>query len=204
MCSEASRSGLGSLTKMSPLHVMDQIACGEGRPWTLRLSQQDRLSRASWRGERAGQCWEGAGGRPRPGGGPRTEPGPSVMCAHPVIHVLLGGSGQMHRPPLPRPLGRVEGEGVLGLIEHRDQHRHLVEEHVDVLLMEGGGQGCHRGRGGPGGLGAQGYSGWSPCRGGGTGMAWGPPGSREPVLGVPGACGFEGWALGPRGLSREA
>lgn len=52
--SGASRSGLGSLTKMSPLQVTDQMACGEGRPWTLWLSQQDRLSRASWRGQMAG------------------------------------------------------------------------------------------------------------------------------------------------------
>lgn len=57
-CSGASRSGLGSLTKMSPLQVTDQMACGEGRPWTLWLSQQDRLSRASWHGERAGQHWD--------------------------------------------------------------------------------------------------------------------------------------------------
>lgn len=56
-CSPASRSGLGSLTKMSPLQVTDQMACGDGRPWTFRLSQQDRLSRASWRGHTAGHCW---------------------------------------------------------------------------------------------------------------------------------------------------
>lgn len=57
-CSGASRSGLGSLTKISPLQVMDQMACEEGRPWTLWLSQQDRLSRASWHGEMAGHHWE--------------------------------------------------------------------------------------------------------------------------------------------------
>lgn len=56
-CSGASRSGLGSLTKMSPLQVTDQMACREGRPRTLRLSQQDRLSRASWRGQAAGH-WD--------------------------------------------------------------------------------------------------------------------------------------------------
>lgn len=50
-----SRSGPGSLTKMSPLQVTDQMACGEGRPCTLRLSQQDRLSRVSWQGGEAGQ-----------------------------------------------------------------------------------------------------------------------------------------------------
>lgn len=150
-CSEASRSGLGSLTKMSPLQVVDQMACAEGRPWTFQLSQQERLSRASWRREEAGQHW--AGGRqraeaglplaPRPGGAPPT---------HPVVHVLLRGGSQTHRPALPGPLGGVQGEGVLGLAEHGHQRRHLVQEHVQVLHTEGGRQavsGDGQGRPGP-------------------------------------------------------
>lgn len=130
-----SRSGLGSLTKMSPLQVTDQMACGEGRPCILRLSQQDRLSRVSWRGGRrvsetglAPRWWP----LPPPKGPPP---------AHPVAHVLLGGSGQAHGPPLPRSLGGVQGEGVLGLTEHGDQRCHLVEEHVDVLHAERGSAG---------------------------------------------------------------
>lgn len=132
--SGASRSGPGSLTKMSPLQVTDQMACGEGRPCSLRLSQQDRLSRVSWRGRRR-VSKAGLALRWRPPPPPRGPP-----PTHPVAHVLLGGGGQAHGPPLPRPLGGVQGEGVLGLVEHGDQRRHLVEEHVDVLHAEGGGQ----------------------------------------------------------------
>lgn len=73
------------------------------------------------------------------------KPGLSFTSTHPVIHVLLGGGGQTHRPPLPGPLGGVQGEGVLGLIQHGHQHGHLIEEHVDVLFTEGGGRGCHQG-----------------------------------------------------------
>lgn len=127
--SGASRSGLGSLTKMSPLQVMDQMAWGEGRPRTLRLSQQDRLSRASWRGQTASHHWEEDG--PRLGGLSLLPLGPwETRPTHPVIHVLLGGGSQTHRPPLPGPFGGVQGEGVLGLIEHGDQRGHLVEEHM--------------------------------------------------------------------------
>lgn len=144
-----------------------------------------------------GRGWAAGRGRVAPEALP-LEPSPSFMCTHPVIHVLLGGSSQMHRPPLPGPLRRVQGEGVLGLIEHRDQHRHLVEEHVNVLLTESGGRAVTRPEGGPVGLGAQWASGWSPCHGGGTGMAWGTPDSREPVLGVPpGPVGLSGGLWDP-------
>lgn len=34
---------------MSPLQVMDQMACLEGGPWIPLESQQDTLSKASWR-----------------------------------------------------------------------------------------------------------------------------------------------------------
>lgn len=147
-CSGASRSGLGSLTKTSPLQVTDQMACGEGRPRTLRLSQQDRLSRASWRGQTASHHWEG---------GQQAKAGLPCVCypltpglwetrpTHPVIHVLLGGGSQAHRPPLPGPFGGVQGKGVLGLIEHGDQRCHLVEEHMQVLCTEGGRRDCHWG-----------------------------------------------------------
>ena len=47
---KASRAGLGSLTKMSPLQVTDQMACLEGGPWIPLESQQDTLSNASWTG----------------------------------------------------------------------------------------------------------------------------------------------------------
>lgn len=97
--SRPSRSGLGSLTKMSPLQVTDQMACGEGRPCILRLSQQDRLSRVSWRGGRR-VSETGLAPRWRPPPPPKGPP-----PAHPVAHVLLGGSGQAHGPPLPRSLG---------------------------------------------------------------------------------------------------
>lgn len=133
--SRPSRSGLGSLTKMSPLQVTDQMACGEGRPCILRLSQQDRLSRVSWQGGRR-VSETGLAPRWRPPPPPKGPP-----PAHPVAHVLLGGSGQAHGPPLPRSLGGVQGEGVLGLTEHGDQRRHLVEEHVDVLHAERGSAG---------------------------------------------------------------
>lgn len=43
----ASRAGDGSLTKMSPLHVIDQIACLEGGPRIPLESQQDTLNNAS-------------------------------------------------------------------------------------------------------------------------------------------------------------
>lgn len=45
----ASRAGEGSLMKMSPLHVTDQIACLEGGPWIPLESQQDTLNNASLR-----------------------------------------------------------------------------------------------------------------------------------------------------------
>lgn len=38
---------------------------------------------------------------------------------------------------MPGPLRGVQGKGVLGLIEHGDQHGHFVEKHVEVLF-EGG------------------------------------------------------------------
>lgn len=56
---------------------------------------------------------------------------------YPVIHILLSGGSQTHGPPLPGPVGGVQGEGMLGLIEHRDQGCHLVEEYVQVLRTEG-------------------------------------------------------------------
>lgn len=92
-CSEASRSGLGSLTKMSPLQVVDQMACAEGRPWTFRLSQQDRLSRASWCGERTGQYWAG-GGQQAEAGLPRVHC-PSTPCLggrHPLTQSFMSCS----------------------------------------------------------------------------------------------------------------
>lgn len=93
-----------------------------------------------------------AAGRVQAAPGPLPlEPGPLVTCAHPVIHVLLGGGSQAHRPPLPGPLRRVEGEGVLSLIEHGDQHCHLVEEHMEVLFTEDGGQAVTRPEGDLGG-----------------------------------------------------
>lgn len=119
---------------MSPLQVMDQMACGDGRPCTFRLSQQDRLSRASWRGTTLVTAEQARPGRPTvavPLPGPR---GPSPT--HPVIHVLLGGGSQTHRPPLPCPLGGVQGKGVLGLVQHWDQRHHLVQEYVGVLFTE--------------------------------------------------------------------
>lgn len=48
-CGPASRSGLGSLTKMSPLQVTDQMAWWEGGPWIRRLSQQDMFSKDSYK-----------------------------------------------------------------------------------------------------------------------------------------------------------
>lgn len=45
----ASRAGDGSLTKTSPLHVVDQMACLEGGPWIPLESQQDTLNKASLR-----------------------------------------------------------------------------------------------------------------------------------------------------------
>lgn len=63
---------------------------------------------------------------------------------HPVVHVLLGVGSQAHRPPLPGPLRGVQGEGVLGLAEHGNQHCHLSEEHMQVLRTEGGRRGCHQ------------------------------------------------------------
>ncbi|KAF3853367.1 hypothetical protein F7725_014055 [Dissostichus mawsoni] len=44
----ASRLGEGSLTKMSPLQVMDQAACLEGGPWIPLESQQETLNNASF------------------------------------------------------------------------------------------------------------------------------------------------------------
>lgn len=165
---------------MSPLQVTDQMACGEGRPCTLRLSQQDRSSRASCGGGMAGQ----RGWVPTPEAPSRPPAGPPP--AHPVAHVLLGGSGQAHRPPLPCPLGGVHGEGVLGLTEHGDQRRHLVEEHVDVLLAEDRQQGRHRGTRGAGA--ASGPWVEPPC-GVATGTAGSPRFESRP-LGVPGLWGL--------------
>lgn len=45
----ASRPGEGSLTKMSPLQVTDQMACLEGGPWIPLESQHDALNNASFR-----------------------------------------------------------------------------------------------------------------------------------------------------------
>lgn len=45
----ASSSGLGSLTKMSPLQVTDQMAWWEGGPWIRLLSQQDMFSKDSYK-----------------------------------------------------------------------------------------------------------------------------------------------------------
>lgn len=45
----ASRLGEGSLTKMSPLQVIDQMACLEGGPWIPLESQHDILNNASLR-----------------------------------------------------------------------------------------------------------------------------------------------------------
>lgn len=113
-------------------------------PPALAAGQVEQ-GKLAWGNDRSalGRGWAAGRGRAAPGALP-LEPGPSFMSTHPVIHVLLRGSSQMHRPPLPGPLGRVQGEGVLGLIEHGDQHRHLVEEHVDVLLTEGGGRAVTR------------------------------------------------------------
>jgi len=47
-CGPASSSGLGSLTKMSPLQVTDQMAWWEGGPWIRLLSQQDMFSKDSY------------------------------------------------------------------------------------------------------------------------------------------------------------
>lgn len=68
-------------------------------------------------------------GRLRPGWSILTQPFRTPIT-HPVIHVLLCGGSQAHGPPLARPLGSVEGKGVLGFIKHRDQHGHLIQEHV--------------------------------------------------------------------------
>lgn len=51
-CGPASSSGLGSLTKMSPLQVTDQMAWWEGGPWIRLLSQQDMFSRDSYEARR--------------------------------------------------------------------------------------------------------------------------------------------------------
>lgn len=48
-CGPASSSGLGSLTKMSPLQVTDQMAWREGGPWIRLLSQQDMFSKDSYK-----------------------------------------------------------------------------------------------------------------------------------------------------------
>lgn len=48
-CGPASSSGLGSLTKMSPLQVTDQMACREGGPWIRLLSQHDMVSKDSYK-----------------------------------------------------------------------------------------------------------------------------------------------------------
>lgn len=57
---KASRRGEGSLTKMSPLQVMDQMACLEGGPWSPLESQHDTLNRASLGPSgQIGSCREG-------------------------------------------------------------------------------------------------------------------------------------------------
>lgn len=48
-CGPSSSSGLGSLTKMSPLQVTDQMAWWEGGPWIRLLSQQDMFSKDSYK-----------------------------------------------------------------------------------------------------------------------------------------------------------
>lgn len=110
------------------------VALASDRPDGLRgRASMDLPALAAGQAEQGELAWVHSWsllGRLRPGGGlillsPR---GPPVT--HPVIHVLLRGGSQAYGPPLSRPLGGVEGKGVLGLVKHGDQHSHLVQEQV--------------------------------------------------------------------------
>lgn len=49
------------------------------------------------------------------------------------MHFQLCGGCQSNRPPLFGPLGGVDGEGVFGVVQHRNQDGHFVDEGMQVL-----------------------------------------------------------------------
>lgn len=52
---------------------------------------------------------------------------------NPIVHFLLCGRRQSNWPPLFGPFRSVDGKGVFGVIEHRDQDGDLIDEGVEVL-----------------------------------------------------------------------
>lgn len=161
-------TGLG-FTKMSPLQVTDQMACGEGRQ-----APSGSRSRTGWsRGELARGGGVSEAGLAQDGG---PHPCPrDPRSAYPVAHVLLSGGGQAHGPPLPRSLG-AQGKGVLGSLNTGTSATSL-EEHMDVL---------HAGVGprepwvrAPAPWGSRDRGPWAP------GTGWGPCGvGRQVTVGV--------------------
>lgn len=55
------------------------------------------------------------------------------LQTYPVMHFQLGGRCQSDWPPLFGPLRSVDGKGVFGVIEHRNQDSDLIDKGVEVL-----------------------------------------------------------------------
>lgn len=130
----ASRLGEGSLTKMSPLQVTDQIACLEGGPWIPLESQHDTLSNASWR--QGGGWWQTDGFRKgsckmceqRLGEQQKNYTTPlcfsllhhikcmSTIHSYPIMHLELCGCCQPDWPPLFGAFRGVDSKSVFGVI----------------------------------------------------------------------------------------
>ena len=54
------------------------------------------------------------------------------------MHRQRGGGCQSDGPALLGPLRGVDGKGVLGIVQHWHQDRHLVDKRVEVLGAGGG------------------------------------------------------------------
>lgn len=57
-----------------------------------------------------------------------------LMCnSYPVIHVFFSLCRQHQRPPLFSPLNCVHSKGIVAVPEHRNQCRHFIYKHMEVL-----------------------------------------------------------------------
>lgn len=55
------------------------------------------------------------------------------LQTYPVMHFQLCGRCQSNWPPLFGPLWSVDGKGVFGVIEHRNQDGDLIDKGVEIL-----------------------------------------------------------------------